>query len=155
MNYEKLIELFRNLGKLKTTKRAGWARVGVAKPESVADHTFRTAFMVMVLGDILKLDTEKLVRMALIHDLPEALVGDITPYDNLTIEEKRKKEVEAIKELLKDVPHGNEYVELWLEYDQQKSAEAKVLKNFDKLEMALQASEYKLVHPDKDLSEFF
>ena len=42
-----------------------------------------------------------------------------------------------------------------MEYDKQKSDEAKALKNFDKLEMALQASEYELAHPNKDLSEFF
>lgn len=155
MNYDGLLELFHNVGQLKTLKRAGWNRVGIPEPESVADHVFRTAFIAMFLGDLLKLDTEKLIKMAMVHDLPEIITGDITPYDDLTVVEKRNKEVEAIKELLKEISNGNEYIDLWLEYDEQRSTEAKILKNIDKLEMAFQAIEYKNQYPNKNLTEFF
>ncbi len=154
MKDAELLKLFHNIGKLKTTVRAGWLRCGVPDPESVAEHAFRAAFMAMIYGEILKLDTCKLLKMALLHDLAEAKIGDITPHDGLTIEEKRSLEEAAVKELLNKIPNGAEYIALWLEYDQQKSTEAKVLKNLDKLEMALQACEYQQTFPEKDLSEF-
>lgn len=154
MNYHGLSTLFHKVGKLKSTKRSGWVRHKVRDPESVADHSYRTAFIAMILGDILKMDTQKLIKMALIHDLAEAVAGDITPHDGLSKEEKHRKEEMGLRQLLKDVPNGNVYLDLWNEYEEQKTREAVILKNIDKLEMATQAREYQQVFPDKDLSEF-
>ncbi len=153
MNYDELA-LFYKIGELKKIKRSGWVRCNIPDPESVADHTFRTAFIAMMLGDILKVDALKLMKMALIHDLGEVVVGDITPYDGIEREEKRRKEEEGLRQLLWDLPNGNEYMDLWKEYEDQKSDEAMILKNIDKLEMAVQAMEYQEVFPDEDLSEF-
>ncbi len=66
-------------GILKRTPRTGWVDVGIYEPESVADHTFRTAILCMLYADIEGLDTLKMLRLALIHDLPESMVGDLTP----------------------------------------------------------------------------
>lgn len=87
-----IVELFHSIGKLKKIKRAGWIRHCIPNPETVADHSFRTAFIAMILGDILKLDTAKLMRMALIHDIAEIVTGDITPDNNITNKEKQEKE---------------------------------------------------------------
>jgi 5'-deoxynucleotidase YfbR-like HD superfamily hydrolase len=153
MKYEELV-LFHKIGELKKIKRSGWVRCNIPDPESVADHSYRTAFMAMMLGDILKVDTLKLMKMALIHDLGEVMAGDITPYDGIEREEKRRKEEEGLRQLLEGVPNGNEYMGLWKEYEEQKSKEAIILKNIDKLEMAVQALEYQEVFPHEDLSEF-
>jgi 5'-deoxynucleotidase YfbR-like HD superfamily hydrolase len=142
MKDAELLEFFHDVGKLKSLKRSGWLRTDISNPESVAEHSFRTAVMAMVLGDILELDTNKLLKMALLHDMPEILTGDITPLDEMNEDEKRKGESKAVKEILKDIPNADEYIALWYEFEKQQSPEAKLIKNLDKLEMALQAAEY-------------
>jgi 5'-deoxynucleotidase YfbR-like HD superfamily hydrolase len=154
MSASELLRLFQEVNKLKTTARAGWLRCGVDHPESVADHSFRTAIISMIISDNLQLDTKKVLKMALLHDLAEAVVGDITPYDNLPVEEKLKKEEIAVYGLLREVPNRDRYLELWQDYASGQSAEAKLVKNVDKLEMALQAYEYQKAHPELDLAEF-
>jgi 5'-deoxynucleotidase YfbR-like HD superfamily hydrolase len=154
MKNEELLELFSAIGKLKSMKRAGWSRAGIPESESVAGHSFRTAFIAMILGDTLGLNTDKLLRMALLHDIPEIITGDITPYDDLDSSDKRVQENNAVNQLLKSIPNGKQYIALWNEFDEQRTPEAKVLKNIDKFEMALQAGEYSKMFPDKDLSEF-
>jgi 5'-deoxynucleotidase YfbR-like HD superfamily hydrolase len=154
MSAFELLKLFQEINKLKTTVRTGWYRNGVEKPESVADHTYRTAVISMILSDNLQLDTEKVLKMALLHDLAEAVVGDITPYDNLPLEEKLKKEEIAVYGLLREVPNRDRYLALWQDYVSDQSAEAKLVRNVDKFEMALQAYEYQKVNPGLDLAEF-
>jgi 5'-deoxynucleotidase YfbR-like HD superfamily hydrolase len=154
MMESKLLDLFHNVGELKKVKRSGWLRHDIPEPESVADHSFRCAFMALVLGDILELDTSKLVKMALIHDLAEITAGDITPYDDISKEEKLRIEEDAVRELFSGLPNKNQFIELWMEYARQESKEARFVRNIDKLEMAFQSKEYQNAHPQKDLSEF-
>lgn len=155
MKLTETVEVFHKVGDLKKIKRSGWLRYNISNPESVADHTFRVAFIAMILGDHLGADTLKLIKMALIHDIPELSCGDITPHDGISLEEKRKKEEDGIKKILLNLPNGQEYVDLWREFEEGKSIESKILKDIDKLEMAIQASEYKREHQNKDFSEFF
>ena len=61
---QELITLFHKVGKLKKIKRAGWTRLGISNPESVADHSFRCAFFAMIYGDLMDLDPEKMMKMA-------------------------------------------------------------------------------------------
>ena len=67
---QNLVKFFGIAGKLKRIPRSGWVEVGVQQPESVADHTFRTSILCMIYSDLEGLDELKLLRMALIHDLP-------------------------------------------------------------------------------------
>ena len=154
MPTSEFIKLFRTLGQLKNVSRSGWGRCGIQEPESVADHSFRTTIITMIMSDYLKLNTEKAIRLALLHDIAEAVIGDITPYDKLTSEEKRRKEYETIKELLKGIPYGDNYINLWEEFDNIHSAEARLVKNIDKFEMVLQAVEYQKQFPNLDMNEF-
>lgn len=154
MNYYVLKNFFYKIGELKRIKRSGWVRNKISGSESVADHSFRTAFMAMTLGDMLEVDSCKLIKMALIHDLAESVTGDITPHDGISREEKQRKEEIGIKQLLKGIPNEQEVMDLWIEYEEQKSRVSIILKNIDKLEMAIQALEYQKIFPDRDLSEF-
>jgi 5'-deoxynucleotidase YfbR-like HD superfamily hydrolase len=154
MENSKLLSLFHNAGKLKCTKRAGWVRAGITDSESVADHSFRCTFIAMVLGDEFHVDSEKLLKIAVIHDLAECVVGDITPHDGISQEEKKEKEHTACKEIFKDIPNSQIYLNLWTEYEKQNSPEAILIKNIDKLEMALTALEYQKENPKSDLAEF-
>nr|CAB3449064.1 unnamed protein product [Digitaria exilis] len=131
--------------RLKTTKRAGWVKRGVQAPESVADHMYRMGIMALVAADLPGVDRDKCVKMAIVHDIAEAIVGDITPSDNVPKEEKSRMEKEALDhmcELLGGGSRAQEIRELWMEYENNASLEAKVVKDFDKIEMILQALEY-------------
>ncbi|KAL7673863.1 hypothetical protein ACOME3_000143 [Neoechinorhynchus agilis] len=88
-------------GQLKRTLRKGWLESGVpGRVESVADHSFRMALSVsQLLPQDIKVDRFKCVEMALVHDLAESLVGDITPRDKVASEVKHAKEMEAVMEL--------------------------------------------------------
>lgn len=154
MRTDDLVELFHNIGKLKNIKRTGWINNSIEKPESVADHCFRVAFIAMIIGDSLDLDTNKMIRMALLHDIGEAKVGDITPHMGITKEEKHTLEKKAIKSILSNLDNKNQYIELWDEYEEGSTIEAQILNNIDKFEMALQAIEYHEKSPRKNLNEF-
>lgn len=154
MKLKEVLTLFHNAGNLKRVGRAGWTRFGIPSSESVADHSFRCAFFAMILGDMMDLDCEKMIKMALIHDLAEITVGDITPHDGISDDEKIHKEDAALKQIFEEVPTREYYLKLWEEYQVQETKEAVMIKNLDKLEMAFQAIEYQNEFPDLDLKEF-
>ena len=155
LNLLNLVGFFETVGKLKATARSGWIEAGIQKPESVADHTFRTVIICMIYSDLEGLDELKVLRMALIHDFPEAVTGDLTPLKKTRGSEK--KENEAMNQILSLLPeeHRRKYLATWKEYQMGKTREAKAVRQIDKLEMALQAKEYedaKLTR--KDLERF-
>ena len=141
-NLRDLVKFFETIGKLKRTPRSGWVEVGVPKPESVADHTFRTAILCMVYSRLEGLDELKLLRMALLHDLPEAIIGDLTPSRKTT--RSKDEENNAMNEMLSLLPkeQREKYMAVWNEYQEGKTIEAKAVRQLEKLEMALQAKEY-------------
>lgn len=146
-------------GKLKDIKRTGWVRSGIPFPESDADHMHRCAMCAMILFQDFdhddhdyhpsKVDKNKLLKMALTHDLCESLAGDITPHCNTellkTKEAKEQAAMEEIRQLVGD-PLGKELFDLWREYEDQQSVEAIYCKDIDKFEMVVQAFEYEEKH---------
>ncbi len=136
-------DFFRIAAGLKSIPRQGWADAGIPAPESVADHSYCTSIMAMVMGDALRLDTHKLVKMSLLHDLAESLTGDITPRQ-MPADEKRAKEQEAMKKILACLPIHlrQDYTGIWAEYTGGRTAESELLHEIDKLEMAMQAVSY-------------
>lgn len=139
-----LRELFERAGGLKEVRRSGWAeRLGLEGAESVADHTYATAFIAMVYSDIMGLDTVRVVRMALLHDLAESVTGDITP-GSLPGGQKESGERAAMGALLALLPEParGAYREAWAEYLAGESREASLVRQADKLEMAMQAGRY-------------
>ncbi|XP_049413127.1 uncharacterized protein LOC125876060 [Solanum stenotomum] len=143
--------------RLKTTKREGWVRRGVNNPESIADHMYRMGVMALIAADLPGVDRDKCVKMAIVHDIAEAIVGDITPADGIPKDEKSRRERAALEDMCKLLGGGSrakEISDLWMEYEENSSLEAKVVKDFDKVEMILQALEYEN-EQGKDLEEFF
>ncbi len=129
-------------GALKRLRRAGWIRVGIPEPESVADHSFRLALMALLFGARLGLNVEKMIHLALIHDLAESRTGDLTPVDRVTPTEKQERERVAFGQIVERLPEGPALDDLWREYESGASREARIVRQLDKLEMALQALEY-------------
>jgi putative hydrolase of HD superfamily len=143
---------------LKHLYRQGWLKAGIAPEqcESVAEHSFGVAVLAwLVAGEIYPhLDQFKVLEMALLHDLAEARVGDFTP-GTITPEQKHRREREALAGILGRLGGREDYLALWDEYEAGESAEAKLVRQLDRLEMALQAAAYQQKFPDLDLAEFF
>ena len=152
-----LLKFFKTSGRLKAEMRRGWVKkLGMPRPESVADHSYRTALITMIFSDSLGLDTGKALRLALLHDLPEAIVGDAMPEERFG---KRKIETEtkAMQELLSELPEAQRalYLEAWEEFIDGKTPEARLVRQADKLEMAIQAWEYANERGDPSLAKEF
>jgi putative hydrolases of HD superfamily len=151
-----LLHFFKISGRLKTEPRRGWVvKLGMEHPESVADHSYRVVLMTMVYSDARGLDTEKALRMAMLHDLAEAVVGDSIPGEREP-REKKKLESSGLRKMLKELPEGlsKAYYSSWLEFEEGESAEAKLVRQLDKVEMAIQASEYRGEDSASDVREF-
>ncbi|KAF8042027.1 hypothetical protein BT93_A0586 [Corymbia citriodora subsp. variegata] len=85
--------------RLKTTKRKGWINQGIDGPESIADHMYRMALMALIADDLPGLDRERCIKIAIVHDIAEAIVGDITPADGVPKAEKSRREQAALDEM--------------------------------------------------------
>lgn len=143
-NTRLLRTLFEHAAMLKSTRRSGWSeKLGLESVESVADHSYVTTLMATVYADIMGLDASKIARMSLLHDLAESITGDITP-DAMPPSQKIEKENEAMSSILELFPKNirQKYVDAWAEYGAAQSKESELLKQIDKLEMALQAKRY-------------
>jgi len=167
---EELINFFIEIGKLKKMKRMGWVINRVKEPEDIADHVFRMAIMAWFFAEKKGgLKIEKILKMALIHDLCEIYAGDTTPYDSILPKDKRKW-----KKLMKTWPRfsGKEKIELafekhkkewsfllkltaklspklrkevldlWVDYEEGLTKEGRFLHQADRMENLLQALEY-------------
>jgi len=145
MLLENLLNFSEIIGKLKVTERSGWVS-NVTEPESVADHSFRCAILAMCIGDLMDVDTEKLIRMLLLHDIQEALTGDYDNYakEEMGISKVKLKEGIAINDILSLLPSKlqKRYFSIWKEFEDQKTVEATLANDLDKIEMIIQALEY-------------
>jgi putative hydrolases of HD superfamily len=126
---------------LKELPRAGWLRVGVKDPESVAAHSWGVAWLVLALCPE-GVDRGRALTMAVLHDLAEVRVGDLTPHDGVDPAEKSRREAEAMTRLLEPLPGGDQLMAAWREFEDGVSAEARFVRSCDRLDMALQAGRY-------------
>ncbi|KAJ5243307.1 hypothetical protein PENSTE_c001G06512 [Penicillium steckii] len=157
------IPFFHLLERLKTTKREGWRRFGI-NGESISDHMYRMSIMTMFAPPELasQLNIPHCTKMALVHDMAESLVGDITPVDvHITKAEKAQREADVMEyittSLLGKVPGGavsaQEIKRVFEEYEENVTLEAQFVHDIDKMELLLQMIEYERSN-DVDLSEF-
>ena len=129
---------------LKDVLRQGWVNAGVDAPESVAAHSWGMAVLALKLCPE-DLNLEHVLKLCLVHDLPEVIVGDLTPQDDVST--KSADERAAMEQL------APEWVALFDEYEHQTTPEAVFVKKLDKLDMALQAKVY-MERSELDLNQF-
>jgi putative hydrolase of HD superfamily len=123
---------------LKHTDRAGWLRVGVASPESVAAHSWGMALLVLLfLPDAL--NRERALTYAILHDLAETWTGDITPHDD--VPDKHEREDAAMVAFTERIGRPD-LLDTWRAYEAQADAEARFVKQLDRLDMGLTALLY-------------
>jgi 5'-deoxynucleotidase YfbR-like HD superfamily hydrolase len=134
-----VLAFLRAAERLKTVTRSGWTSTGEA--ESVAEHTWRLCLMAMVLyGRAEDIDLARLLKMCLIHDLGEAIGGDVPAPAQVAGSPKAGQERADLLALVEPLPAAlqREILELWDEYEAASSPEAKLAKGLDKLETILQ-----------------
>jgi putative hydrolase of HD superfamily len=158
---ESILQFLNIIGRLKTLKRTGWVRSGIELPESDSDHMHRAAICAMLIPDSLSdgtiVDKNKCIKMALTHDVCEAIVGDFTPHDPISKADKHaleKQAMEEIRDLLCGNPLGQELYDLFMEYEEGETVESRFVKDIDKFEMLVQADEYERSQK-KNLEQFF
>ncbi len=171
------------VGRLKFTPRTGWLDRAVppVETESVADHSYRLALLTwLAAASQPELDRAKVLKLALVHDLAEAITGDSPPYDptqipaeadpgarhaflsnrhirsEATKNAKRASEAAAMAELLADLPAplAEELAALWREAAAQTSPEARFVKQADALEAYFQSREYLAAEPSRPMASF-
>ena len=130
-------------GMLKRTARTGWWAEGVKHPESVADHSFRTALIAFILARMEKLDepaADRLCTAAVFHDMQEARLSDLNKITAryIKVDEKLERRVEA--EQAKGLPA--ELRQSLSRIPKLSARERAILKDADYLECAFQAKEY-------------
>ena len=143
---DRLLAVILEANELKAIPRMGWRVRGVRDGESVAEHSYAVAFICMILADRLavELDREKLLMIALLHDLPEHMLGDIhAPATGLLGEDvKEAAEERILRQLFDGAEGGERYIELWKEFADRSSVEGRLVRAVDKLEMFTQAYQY-------------
>ena len=148
---------FLRASSLKHVERAGWVQHGVPGPERVAGHSWRLALMAMMLerteggvrraGSSGAVDMGRVMRMAIVHDIAEADVGDITPTDGVAKVDKMRLEAAAVARygaMLAGSPAAGAAVataSLFAEYEEDETPEAHVCHELDKFDMIVQAFE--------------
>ncbi len=162
-----LVALFLETATLKRIPRTGWAMRGVPHVESVADHSFGVAFMALMLATTLNseaeddghpvlLCVEKVMTMALLHDLAEVRLTDLPGSAVRLIAEdaKSRAEAAAIEGLLAPLSGAGQWRAMWQEFEQESSAEGRLVRDADKLEMMVQCLRYEQAG-SRGLEEFW
>jgi len=144
---DKLVQFWELAARLKAEPRRGWLKkLRLQRNESVADHSFALSLLCLFEGEKRGYNVERLLKLALLHDLEEAITGDLTPQDKESRGESavRTQKIFAREQLLSYFPEENQraYRDLWSELENEKSREAQLVHELDKLEMALQANQY-------------
>ncbi|EKM18224.1 HD domain protein [Vibrio harveyi] len=134
-----ILTFLREAEQLKNTLRTAWTSSG--RRESTAEHTWRLCLLAMLVAEHYPhLDSLKVLKLCVVHDLAEAVSGDISTLEQNDGLDKSALELADLKQLIAplDASLQKDLLELWLEYDSATTAEARLTKALDKLETILQ-----------------
>ena len=143
MKPQQLIEFMGVIEKLKCNTRHSWTSSG--RRESVAEHSWRLSVLAMLCADEYPdMDHDKLIRMCLIHDLGEALTGDVPSF--YKTEQNELTEAEAWEQIFAILPepYANEFRALYKEMEAKETPEAKLYKALDNMEAVISHNEASL-----------
>ena len=138
------LEFLRAAESLKNVLRSGYTSTG--RQESTAEHSWRLCLMALVLEDKLtNLDMLKVLKLCIVHDLAEAINGDIPAVSQIDPQQKSAQEKRDLQSLTSslDLTLQNHILSLWEEYENATTSEAQAVKAMDKLETILQHTQGK------------
>ena len=127
---KKLMKFYLLATKLKYKIRAGWDKDGwnikSDRIESVAEHVYGACILAISIDSEfdMNIDIERVIKMLVLHEIGETIIGDITPFDGISIEEKNRIEHAAWKVLLDGLVKENEIYDLLIEFDKRESNES-------------------------------
>ena len=131
--------------KLKNVIRTGWKDWNVQRDriESVAEHIYGVQMLAIAMQSEFEydIDIEKVIFMLAIHEIGETVIGDLTQFQ-ISKQEKRKLENEAVHNILKDLINGKQIEELYVEFEAHETKESMFAYQCDKLECDLQCKLY-------------
>lgn len=133
--------------KLKGVLRSAYTSSG--RQESTAEHTWRLCLLAMTLQDVLgPLDFERVLKLCVIHDLGEALNGDVPAVLQQASAAKSGQERQDLVQLMSSLPATlqDEFLSLWEDYENATTREARIVKALDKIETIIQHNQGK--NPD-------
>lgn len=141
-----ILDTYYDLTKLKNKKRQGWLywNVSADRIESIAEHIFgaqQLAWLIYSEAD-LDLDIYKVISMLSLHETEEITIGDITPFDKVSAEEKLRRGEAAVEKTLSKLSKKDIMIDLVKEFDTHETKEGKFAYLCDKLECDLQAKKY-------------
>ncbi len=140
MDYtQKILNLADLLGTMKNLRRRGWVLRNVKNSESDADHSYSLTLLVLLFTPSY-LDLLKCLKLAIVHDIPEAICGDFMPGE-IAADDKDKREKEAVLQIAKNIDYP-ELSELFDEYQSENTEEAKFVKALDRLDNVFTARYY-------------
>jgi putative hydrolase of HD superfamily len=139
---EGLTNFLYEMGLLKRYKRTGWMIAGIDNPESIAEHSFRTAIIGYLLAVMEGADPAKTAALCLFHDTQESRIGDVPSVGKAYVVTAPNPEVTADQVAGFPAEVGQAVRELVEEYEARQSLEARLAKDSDKLECLIQAREY-------------
>jgi putative hydrolase of HD superfamily len=132
---EKIAELLFEARMLKEIPRSGFPFLGAGR-ESVAEHSFSTAFIAYVLAALTtEANAHRTICMCLLHDLPEARIGDQNTVHKRYV---RADEASAFADTVRDLPFGPEWKALLAEFNAGRSMEAKLARDADQISLVLE-----------------
>ena len=159
MRGSEVLQLLIQGNQLKRTVRSGWMQRGIAGAEDVAAHSYGVTFTAMVLAQTISqpLNLEKVLIMALLHDLPEGVTTDIPTPAWRYLPQGIKTDVErgAMVEILGDSTFATAFMPYWEELHAKVAPEALLVDDADKLDMYLQAIIYEQQTGNRQLAEFW
>ena len=167
MDTDPVLELLLRANQLKRVPRTGWVMRGVVGAESVADHSFGVAFISLILAEMVEqpVNEIELLTIALLHDLPESVIGDLPApaAAYFPAGAKRKAEAGVLSELLRGVlslpkgrlPHAGRWHAWWQEFEDGTSVEGRLVRDADRLDMLIQAHVYEQTTGNRHLEEFW
>lgn len=132
------LEFLYEVGCLRFAQRT-WKRFLNADFQNLAEHHLRVAWIALIIAKREGVtNTEKIMKMALVHDLAESRTGDV---DYLSRQYTKRDEELGIKDMLKDTELEQEFLSLWEEYEARETIEAKIVKDADNLDVDLEVRE--------------
>ena len=134
------IELLYEIGNFRHMRRM-WERFLNPDFQNNTEHSFRVAWIALVLSSYEKTgDHETILKMALVHDLPESRCGDV---DYVARQYTKRDEGAAIQDMFADTAFGTGMIELFHEYEKRECGEAKIVKDADNLDVQFELREQK------------
>lgn len=144
-----LSRLTQSISDMKEIKRSGWIRRGVLRPESIATHSGGLQYLTLMVEPPAGVDMGRVRKMITFHDLPEVIITDFTPADNINEDFKSRLELIAMKVLAESLPGEAGAISCIKEYNEQQTPESHWLHDLDKLEAVLTALMYEGMQPQK------